>query len=173
MAKKISQKAAEHFFSARPIKLGGKFERFYRIEVKVTGNYVRLYLYGNEIARRNIYDDVNNFLFTLSGWNSRTTRERLSALGVKIRSRKHYPYIQVDNKLYPIDPYVTYSYAAKSELFVQFFDSTLNVLKTREERIEFYKNEPQALTKRYKRSKLKEDFAWQKDEFIHKLFVTE
>lgn len=173
MANKISQKAAEHFFSARPIKLGGKFERFYRTEVKVTGNYVRLYLYGNEIARRNIYDDVNNFLFTLSGWNTRTTRERLSALGVTIRTRKRKPYIQVNNKLYPIYPYATYSYNAKSEIFVQFFDSTLFLLKTREERIEFYKNEPQALNKRYKRRELKENFAWQKDEFIHKLLVTE
>ena len=161
MANKISQKAAEHFFSARPIKLGGKFDKFYRTEVKVTGNYVRLYLYGNEIARRNIYDDVNNFLFTISGWNTRTTRERLSALGVTIRSRKRKPYIQVNNKLYPIDTYPTYSYNTKYELFVQFSDSSLNVLFTREEMIERKKDSAEAYKIRDERAERKRQRAFE------------
>ena len=53
---------------------------------------VRLFLFGNQIAIRRIGEkDVH---FTLAGWNSTTTRSRLSNVaGVPVSSRKFTPVI--------------------------------------------------------------------------------
>lgn len=59
-------------------------------EVKVEGNSVKVYLHGNLIYKENI---AGVAAFTLAGWNSNTTRSRLKALGVHVRSKNFAPQV--------------------------------------------------------------------------------
>ena len=59
-------------------------------EVKVTEDLTALYLFGNLIAIKD--RNTGEVKFTLAGWNSVTTRERLKAIGVQISSRQGIPY---------------------------------------------------------------------------------
>lgn len=78
----ISQKAANAFYAGRNFKLQNT-------EVTAHENGVtELYLHGNKIAER-IGDVVR---FTLAGWNTVTTRERLRALGIDVRTKQGTPY---------------------------------------------------------------------------------
>tara|TARA_R110001583_G_scaffold195183_2_gene370326 strand:+ start:598 stop:927 length:330 start_codon:yes stop_codon:yes gene_type:complete len=51
-----------------------------------------IWLHGNEIVRT-----LNNraIIFTLAGWNTNVTKERLMAIGVKIYNRKKLPVMEV------------------------------------------------------------------------------
>lgn len=59
-------------------------------EVKVTEDLTALYLFNNLIAIKD--RETNEIKFTLAGWNSVTTRERLKAIGVQISSKQWTPY---------------------------------------------------------------------------------
>lgn len=61
-------------------------------EVKVTEAAVRVYLHGNLIAARD--REKTEAHVTLAGWNTRTTRSRLTALGFEARTCKGVPYIR-------------------------------------------------------------------------------
>lgn len=82
MVRKISELASEAFYNRE------KFKRT-NTEVKVlpTGE-VELRLWGNLIAFRK-YDKT---YFTLAGWNTVTTRDRLEGIGVKISTRQGIAY---------------------------------------------------------------------------------
>ena len=58
--------------------------------IEVTENLVGLYLFDNLIALKD--RETNEIKFTLAGWNSVTTRERLQAIGVQISSKQWTPY---------------------------------------------------------------------------------
>ena len=47
-----------------------------------------LYLFGNKIAW---LDEEGKLFFTLAGWNSNTTRERLQAVGVSVSQKNFKP----------------------------------------------------------------------------------
>lgn len=78
-------------------------------EVKITqrgsNKVARVYLHENLIYER--FDDERRF-FTLSGWNTPTTRSRLNALGVNVCQRNFSPIlngcIEIDsNTWYSVD----------------------------------------------------------------------
>lgn len=66
----------------------GRSWRENNTEVLVVGNHVAVYLYGNLIATA---DPGNGWKFSLSGWNTPTTRSRLSALGCDVCQRNGVP----------------------------------------------------------------------------------
>ena len=85
MSRIISQKAASAFYAGRAFRLQNT-------EVRVYDNGVtELYLHGNKIAQR-APGSVHGVRFTLAGWNTVTTRERLNALGIHVYTRKGTPY---------------------------------------------------------------------------------
>ena len=55
--------------------------------VRVDGNVVRVYLFGNHIYS----DNMGCKSFTLAGWVSNTTISRLRALGVDVYRKDHKP----------------------------------------------------------------------------------
>ena len=55
--------------------------------VKVDGNVVRVYLFGNHIYS----DNMGCKSFTLAGWTSSTTMSRLRALGVDVYRKDRKP----------------------------------------------------------------------------------
>lgn len=63
----------------------------------------RVYLHGNAIAT--FYDDGTRY-FSLSGWNTVTTRSRLNALGARVGQRNWEPYYEGVR----IDIYGTYTF---------------------------------------------------------------
>ena len=85
MSHKISNLAANAFYAGRNFKLQNT-------EVRVYDNGVtELYLHGNRIAQREP-GSVHGVRFTLAGWNTLTTRERLNALGIKVTTKRGTPY---------------------------------------------------------------------------------
>lgn len=62
-----------------------------------------MYLFDNKIA----WIENNKLYFTMCGWNTQTTRERLNGLGVRISQRNFEPYFngeKIDSKkIYSID----------------------------------------------------------------------
>lgn len=78
MSRKISQKATNAFYR------GENFTES-NTAVRDFGTYVGLYLWGNRIAS---YEKTTKRVwFSLCGYNTNTTRERLRALGIDIRTR--------------------------------------------------------------------------------------
>ena len=96
MARIISEKAAFCFYRG---------ENFHEnnTRVKNDGVMVSLYLHGNRIAFYPV-KLKKKVCFTLAGWNTNTTRERLKALGIEIRVKNGIPFY--DGK--EIDPDDTY-----------------------------------------------------------------
>lgn len=52
-----------------------------------------MFLFGNLIAKKL---NGGRIAFTLAGWNTVTTRERLSGLGIKVRSKRGEPFLICD-----------------------------------------------------------------------------
>lgn len=66
----------------------GKNFRCSNTEVERTETGCNVYLHGN-----NIYSVINGTaFFTLAGWNTVTTKSRLRALGVDVRTRNYVVY---------------------------------------------------------------------------------
>lgn len=82
MRRKISKLASNAFYNREKFKLSNT-----EVKVLPTGE-VELRLWGNLIALR----EYNKTYFTLAGWNTVTTRERLNGIGVNITSRQGIPY---------------------------------------------------------------------------------
>ena len=119
--RQITQKTANAFFNRKALKMNntevkgryistnGKGE-----EIKDPNGYVEMYLYlhGNLIA--NFNQIQKGLYFTLAGWNTPTTRERLNGLfetyglTCKVRQIKGRAYIQTPSELVEIDPSRTY-----------------------------------------------------------------
>ena len=119
--RQITLKTAEAFFNRKALKMNntevkgryistnGKGE-----EIKVPNGYVEMYLYlhGNLIA--NFNQIQKGLYFTLAGWNTPTTRDRLNGLfetyglTCKMRQIKGRAYIQTPSELVEIDPSKTY-----------------------------------------------------------------
>lgn len=81
MAKLISEKAASAFNNNRNFKLDNT-----RVEVK--DNETSMYLFDNKIAWKN----SEGMFFSMCGWATRTTKDRLSALGIQIGQRNYQQY---------------------------------------------------------------------------------
>lgn len=73
MTKDISVDAAKAFIA------GKKFART-NTTVATTDNTVTLLLHGNVIAKRRIDSSLATIVFSLCGWNTPTTRDRLNAI---------------------------------------------------------------------------------------------
>lgn len=71
MSRKISNSAADAFYSGRSFKSGNT-------EVKVSADTTEMYLFGNLIAIKK----QKEVSITNAGWFSATTKERLSALNI-------------------------------------------------------------------------------------------
>lgn len=63
-------------------------------QVKVNDNKVEVYLHGNLIYKK----QERMARFTLVGWNSDVTRNRLRALGVSVRCRNKTPQMEVNGE---------------------------------------------------------------------------
>ena len=81
MAKLISEKSARAFLNNRNFKLSNT-----RVEVK--DNETALYLWGHKIAWKN----SDGFFFSMCGYPTRTTKDRLSTLGIQIGQRNYTQY---------------------------------------------------------------------------------
>jgi hypothetical protein len=78
MSRKISLNATNAFYR------GENFTES-NTAVRDCGTYVGLYLWGNRIAS---YEKTDRHVwFSLCGYNTNTTRERLRALGIDIKTR--------------------------------------------------------------------------------------
>jgi len=113
--RKITQKTAEAFLNRRPIKLGNTSVKVGHLAYQDKTSPVNestLYLHGNEIANFNFIG--RGLWFTLAGWNTPTTRERLNGLfqtfnlTCKIRQIKGEAYIQTPTELVKIDANKSY-----------------------------------------------------------------
>lgn len=104
MAREITTKAIRAFLQHRNAKMGGKQYYTHTQNTEILNDV--LYLHENAIAKW-----VNGRIyFTLAGWNTVTTRERLSGLGLPIQCIKGKAFIrgqEVDvNTWYPLDRFV-------------------------------------------------------------------
>lgn len=80
--RKITQKAQKAFNNNETFSLDNT-------TVAVCGNKTSLYLHGNLIAWK--YNEETTY-FSLCGWNTPTTRERLQAANISVVQRKGEPY---------------------------------------------------------------------------------
>lgn len=89
MTKKISEQAAKAFYEQRNFKKSNT-------EVRNSDGVMGMFLFDNLIASWRVGSkDVfgRQFIhFNMCGWNSVTTRDRLKALGINIRSQQNQPY---------------------------------------------------------------------------------
>lgn len=90
MSRKITEAASAAFEATRPMRRANT-------SVAVENGFAVLRLHGNAIAARDLATGKTSF--TLAGWNTHTTRERLDAAGVSVGQRKFEPYF------YPRNPY--------------------------------------------------------------------
>lgn len=81
MARKITLNATAAFFAGK-----NYHESNTSVNVDASG-LVKLTLWGNTIAQYNKGDD-RAIKFTLAGWNTNTTRERLRGLGIDITTKR-------------------------------------------------------------------------------------
>lgn len=84
--RKISEQAAKAFYEGRPFKKDNT-------EVYITQEgTVAMKLFGNVIAwthkERRPYEFNQALCFSFCGWNTVTTRDRLNALGVRVRTER-------------------------------------------------------------------------------------
>lgn len=81
--RKITEKACQAFENGRNFKDSNTV-------VKVENNVISMYLWGNEIAKR----ENGKLYINLCGYNTNTTRERLNGLsGVRVTQRNFTPYL--------------------------------------------------------------------------------
>lgn len=104
--RKISEEAARAFYDGRHYKKDNT-------EVRILDSGVRqLTLFENVIAKWNPNDRDEScrsrVLFNMCGWNTMTTRDRLNALGIKIRSRQGVPYWETNGIRHRIATGLTY-----------------------------------------------------------------
>lgn len=91
--REVTKQAIKAFMGHKNKKLGGKCtfrycESYGKVNTEIKDDV--LYLFGNAIAKF-----VNGkIMFRMAGWNSPTTRERLSGLGLSITSIKGVPHIK-------------------------------------------------------------------------------
>lgn len=81
MTRKITQRAASAFFAG---------QNYHESNTEVNtymGGLVELRLHGHTIALYGKYGD-RYIQFTLAGYNTQTTRERLRGLGININTRR-------------------------------------------------------------------------------------
>jgi len=92
MRRKITQKARDAWVSCTSAKLGNTRVRgTEELRLYSTNpNKRELYLYGYRIAWQ---DSDGRVFFSLCGWNTTTTRERLSAIGVQVKTKLGTPYM--------------------------------------------------------------------------------
>lgn len=83
MSRKITNLTAAAFAAARPM-------RSRNTTVTLEHGFAVIRLHGNAIAARNLA--TGETAFTLAGWNTSTTRERLHAAGVSVGQRAFEPY---------------------------------------------------------------------------------
>lgn len=81
MTKLISEKSARAFNDNRNFKLNDT-------RVEVTANETSMYLWGNKIAWKN----SEGMFFSMCGYPTRTTKDRLSALGIQIGQKNYTQY---------------------------------------------------------------------------------
>lgn len=84
MTRKISNQAAAAFFAGRNFRAGNTEVCAYM------GGLVELCLHGHKIASYGKYGD-RHVRFTLAGWNTITTKDRLRALGIDVRNVRGQP----------------------------------------------------------------------------------
>lgn len=105
MAKQISENASIAFYNNRKFKKDNT-----QVKVEYLSNnriVTSMYLWGNKIA----WKDNEGTHFTLCGWNTRTTKDRLSALGIKLYQRNGQLYWSVNRQTdKPIDSYSIYTW---------------------------------------------------------------
>ena len=104
MTREVTTKSIRAFLQHRNAKFGGKQYYTHTQNTEIKDDV--LYLHENAIAKW-----VNGRIyFTLAGWNTVTTRERLRGLGLPISCRQGKAYIrgqQIDiNTWYPLDKFV-------------------------------------------------------------------
>lgn len=85
MSRKITNLTAAAFAAARPLKSRNT-------AVAIENGFAVIHLHGNAIAARNL--ETGETRFTLAGWNTPTTRERLHAAGVRVFQRAWDPYFR-------------------------------------------------------------------------------
>ena len=81
--RKITEETRYYFNNNIERKLGNT-------RVETFAHYTYIYLFDNLIAKKD--NKTGEVKFTLAGWNSVTTRERLQAIGVQVSSRQWVPY---------------------------------------------------------------------------------
>jgi hypothetical protein len=81
MARKITLNATAAFYAGKEYH-----ESNTSVDVDASG-LVQMRLWGNTIAQYNKGDD-RGVKFTLAGWNTNTTRERLRGLGINISTKR-------------------------------------------------------------------------------------
>lgn len=96
MSRKITDLTAAAFAAARPM-------RSRNTAVALENGFAVVRLHGNAIAARNL--ETGETRFTLAGWNTPTTRERLHAAGVSVGQRAFEPYF------YPLTSHPDYDAA--------------------------------------------------------------
>lgn len=98
--RKITQLAEAAFMCDKPLKTSNT-------AVYVEESETILFLFGNKIATKQRKN--NSITFSMCGWGSPTTRERLEAAQVRIAQRKGRQfYIKPNREEIEIDPSATY-----------------------------------------------------------------
>ena len=96
--RKITAKIAQAFENDKPCTSGNT-----AVKYSSSDNCLGIYLHGNRIA----WKDKGKVYFTLCGWNTITTRERLKAAGISVYVRNYIPYCLgeeiSDSSIYLID----------------------------------------------------------------------
>lgn len=90
MAKQISEGASIAFTHKHKFKRDNT-----QVKLDIFG-LPELYLFGNKIAWCDV--ETKQIKFTMCGWNSRTTKDRLSALGIIVVNRDSLPYWKVNQQ---------------------------------------------------------------------------
>ena len=137
--RQITLKTAEAFLNQKPIKMDNTRVEVRTIEMpvlngsKIEKNAIQsdMYLHNNWIAQ---FNKISKGLwFSLAGWNTPTTRERLNGLfetyglTCKVRQIKGRAYIQTPSELVEIDPskkYVIGGGKHTSQSIVKDFQNT-------------------------------------------------
>jgi len=113
--RKITQTTAEAFLNKKPMTLGNTSVTVGHLAYNDKTSPINestLFLHGNEIANFNFIG--RGLWFTLAGWNTTTTRERLNGLfqtlnlTCKVRQIKGEAYIQTPTELVKIDENKSY-----------------------------------------------------------------
>lgn len=130
--RKITQRATESFLNRKPIKLGNTRVRVGHLTLDGNGREVKtspvtsstLILHGHTIAEFNFIG--RSLWFTLAGWNTPTTKERLNGLfdtmglTVKIVQRNFVLYLETPTESVEIDANGWYAIGGKGSKVEDF-----------------------------------------------------